>query len=150
MVNVDRLTQYSLFSILKPILLSDSTLNSVFGDLRILEFDIKFKSGNFPGFPLMFIKPPLSNTDPLTINKATVNKTFTTTIMMHNEYFARDNITGYINSIISVLGSNTATLKSSGYKVITIDNLGTTPAVINQKDIFTTNIDIVMEGIVDT
>ena len=136
MAELDTETQFSQFNITKAILLTNTVISKSFDSDRILEFDPKHKSGNFPGFPYIVINIPTTDTDSLTLSHETTLKAFDVQIILRLEYLARDKVRGFVNAIVSTIEGAEETYRTAGYYTPLIDVDDIDPnTVIDQKEL---------------
>jgi len=120
MTQITNTSQLSTFSILKAIILSNSTLSTKFSGSNILEFDPKLKSSSFPGFPYIVVNVPgVDNTEEY-LGNTLRHKEFEVEITMVMEYLAKGNYSSYVSNLVSVLDASDATLKANGYNLVKI------------------------------
>lgn len=112
MVDVTSTTQLSTFSILRGILLSNSTISSKFRISDFYEFEPSLKDAKV-SLPYMVISLPTGDSETLTT--ADSYKEFSIDISLICDWEARDNFTNYANAVVSSLDSARSTLKASGY-----------------------------------
>lgn len=140
MAEIVATTQLSLFSIIKSVILSNSTLSARFNSNNILQYEPKHKSANFCGFPYLVIKVPTTSTDFVTLNHSTTDKEFNTEIFIVMEYLARDSFLSYVNQLIYQIELSESTFESSGYFNVKIDLRSIEPTTEDQKELIVGNL----------
>lgn len=112
MVDVTNTTQLSTFSIIRDILLTNSTISSKFRKSDFHEFEPSLKEHGV-NLPYIVINLPSADVDILTSKDN--YKSFTVNIVLCVGWEARDKFTDYANALVYQLDNSKSTFKASGY-----------------------------------
>lgn len=134
MVQITTTTQLSTFSLLRTVLLADSTIGARFKTADFYEIEPLHKSSGFKGFPYIWIRTPSTSTEFITMTHADTDKTFESEIIVRMDYMARANFITYANAIVSAIEAATSTFEASGYFNHHIEFNGVDVVTIDSKD----------------
>jgi hypothetical protein len=146
MVQVTNTTQLSTFSLIRGILLSNSTLSSKFKKSDFYEFDIKPKSSQFGGFPCIIIQVPDVDDMQEYLGNIVNKKEFEIEIVLLMDYLARSNYASYASALITALDSSESTLAASGYHFVRISGGKGSPIVMDSKELIEGRFILTLEG----
>lgn len=149
MTSITNTTQLSTFSLIRGLLISNTTLKTKFNMNNVFEFEPKHKSSNFYGFPYLVIQVPTTETDLLTFNHANTIKDFNVTILMVMDYEARAKVTEYCNAVIKSIESNESSFQSVGYYNPRIELISATPEIQDQKQLIVSEFRLELMGCVE-
>ena len=114
-ISVTNSTQLSTYSLIKTILLKDSTLKLKITSNRIYNFEPKLKTGAGQKIPYIVVNVPDQDNPTLVLNRQTKIKEFTVILELVMDYTAKDNVVDYCNRIIDIIETNYTDLNASGY-----------------------------------
>ena len=147
MTSVTKTTQLSIFTIVRDLLRTNSSIAARFPQSSFYEYDPKLKSNAFRGFPYIVIRTPSTDTDLLTFNHTTTMKNFTIPIDLVVEYTARDKFKDYANAIISTIEGGETTMEASGYYNTKIEVSDVQDdAIIDSKEVILGTFDLEVTG----
>ncbi len=155
MTSITNTEQVSTFTIVRDILLTDSTLNAKFSSKDYYEIEPKVKSvgqSNFNGYPFILIEIPVTeDIDNFLGDVLTIEEEFIIPITLTVEYDARSKVRSFSNAILTTLRAASSTFRANGYE-FKRTNLVTPPEVtsIAQKDVVVTEFELVLRGEVVT
>jgi hypothetical protein len=146
MTQITTTTQLSTFSIIRGILISNSTLATKFSLSDFYEFEPKHKSVSFKGYPYIIINVP--ETDELDdyLGDLLTNREFEVEIVLRMEYQARSNYTSYASNVVSALDNGNTTFRANGYNLISIKIDSTEVQTLDQKDVVEGRFTLTLDG----
>jgi len=137
MANITNTTQVSLFSLVKAVLKTNSTLNQKFRDKDYYQFQPSFKTFSFSSLPIIIIRTPTTITNNLVLSHTQTEKEFDAEITIIMDFNARGKFDTYVNAIIAELESSEATFESSGYYNLKVEMNDSGESVIQSKSVVT-------------
>ena len=147
MTQITNTSQLSTFSLIRTIILTNSTLSTKFNVNNILEFDPKLKSLNSPGFPHIIVNVPDVDDTEGYLGDYLRRKEFDVEIILRMGYEAKDNYTSYASNLITVLDASNSTLNASGYHLIKVNSDGKPELItINSKECLEGTFSLMLEG----
>ena len=148
MTYISSSTQLSTFTLLRGLVVSNSTLSVKFNLNNVFEFQPRHKSSNFCGFPYMIIKTPESDDPEEYLGNQVRLKEFDVEIIIRMDYLARDNFTTYASALVALFDSATAnsTMIANGYNIIKIESGKPEPITMDQKELIEGTFTLMLEG----
>lgn len=135
MAQITNTSMLTTFSMIRTVILTNSTISGKINASDFYEFEPNEKSTQFKGFPYMIVMvPQMENTEQY-LGEVTKDKMFTVEIILRMEWEARDNFASYASNIISVLESSNSTYQASGYNLVGVDFEGPLKDVVHQRQI---------------
>ena len=116
MTAVTQTIQVNLPSVVKTILLTNSTISARFNtNNNFYEFEPNPKASGFKGYPYILIRYPNTATDTMVFTHGTTMKEFKCQVLLRMDYEARNNFKTYANAIIEAIEDNEGILETNGY-----------------------------------
>lgn len=147
MVNITANNQLNTFSLIRGIVIANSTLSAKFSTSNIHQFEPKHKSHSFTGFPYIIINVP--DTDPIEedyVGDRIARKEFSVEIVLRMDYEARDNYPTYASALLYQLRTSRSTFEALGYNLNDVSSEQPTVMATDQKEIIEGRFTLTLSG----
>jgi len=114
MTNITNTSQLNTFSLIRDILLTNTTISARFSKGDFYEYEPRLKNTGVR-LPHIVIKFPETSTELISINNVMTEKTFEITILLKMDWEARSKAQDYSNAMMHAIELAESTFEASGY-----------------------------------